>query len=185
MLHHAWYKATEFAFNESTPAEIATLARRHPNVNIIMAHLAGGGWRGVRDFAIARTSWSIPRGRNHMPVWSSIRRPIGRGPGRIRLGFGDSRLCSATGACRWREPDQRAAVFWAERWSDCSRRRWEAHDDPVRCQHLDRGCGHSRRARPFRWRISSRRCGGRTFPALLFRRSRPCWRLNHRRPISR
>jgi predicted TIM-barrel fold metal-dependent hydrolase len=49
VLHHAWYKATEFAFNESTPAEIADLARRHPEVTIIMAHLAGGGWRGVRD----------------------------------------------------------------------------------------------------------------------------------------
>lgn len=49
VLHHAWYKATEFVFNESTPAEIAHLARRHPTVNIIMAHLAGGGWRGVRD----------------------------------------------------------------------------------------------------------------------------------------
>jgi predicted TIM-barrel fold metal-dependent hydrolase len=49
VLHHAWYKATEFAFNESTPAEIAHLARRHPTVNIVMAHLAGGGWRGVRD----------------------------------------------------------------------------------------------------------------------------------------
>ena len=51
VLHHAWYKATGFAFNESTPAQIATLARRHPQVTIIMAHLAGGGWRGVRDVA--------------------------------------------------------------------------------------------------------------------------------------
>jgi predicted TIM-barrel fold metal-dependent hydrolase len=49
VLHHAWYKATEFVFNESTPAEVANLARRHPDVDIIMAHLAGGGWRGVRD----------------------------------------------------------------------------------------------------------------------------------------
>lgn len=49
VLHHAWYKATEFAYNESTPAEIATLARRHPDVTIIMAHLAGGGVRGVLD----------------------------------------------------------------------------------------------------------------------------------------
>jgi predicted TIM-barrel fold metal-dependent hydrolase len=49
VLHHAWYKATEFAFNESTPAEIADLARRHSRVTIIMAHLGGGGWRGVRD----------------------------------------------------------------------------------------------------------------------------------------
>jgi predicted TIM-barrel fold metal-dependent hydrolase len=49
VLHHAWYKATEFAFNESTPAEIADLARRHPRTSIIMAHLGGGGWRGVQD----------------------------------------------------------------------------------------------------------------------------------------
>jgi len=49
VLHHAWYKATGFVFNESTPAQVATLARRHPDVTIIMAHLAGGGWRGVRD----------------------------------------------------------------------------------------------------------------------------------------
>ncbi len=49
VLHHAWYKMTEYAFNESTPADIADLARRHPEVQIVMAHLAGGGWRGVRD----------------------------------------------------------------------------------------------------------------------------------------
>jgi predicted TIM-barrel fold metal-dependent hydrolase len=49
VLHHAWYKATELVFNESTPAEIAILARRHPDVTIIMAHLAGGGVRGVLD----------------------------------------------------------------------------------------------------------------------------------------
>ncbi len=49
VLHHAWYKMTEYAFNESTPAEIARLARCHPETTIVMAHLAGGGWRGVRD----------------------------------------------------------------------------------------------------------------------------------------
>lgn len=49
VLHHAWYKATGYAFNESTPAQIAVLARRHPDVPIIMAHLGGGGWRGVQD----------------------------------------------------------------------------------------------------------------------------------------
>jgi uncharacterized protein len=49
VLHHAWYKATEYVYNESTPAEIATLANRHPDVTIIMAHLAGGGVRGVLD----------------------------------------------------------------------------------------------------------------------------------------
>ncbi|HEU5424501.1 MAG TPA: amidohydrolase family protein [Nitrolancea sp.] len=49
VLYHAWYKATGYAYNESTPAEIADLARRHPRATIIMAHLGGGGWRGVQD----------------------------------------------------------------------------------------------------------------------------------------
>lgn len=49
VLHHAWYKMTEYAFNESTAAQIAHLARRHPKVTIIMAHLAGVRWRGVLD----------------------------------------------------------------------------------------------------------------------------------------
>lgn len=49
VLHHAWYKATEFAYNESTPAEIAILARKHPTVPIVMAHLGGVGHRGVID----------------------------------------------------------------------------------------------------------------------------------------
>lgn len=49
VLHHAWYKATGYAFNESTPKDIANLARRHPDVPIVMAHLAGGGIEGVYD----------------------------------------------------------------------------------------------------------------------------------------
>ena len=49
VLHHAWYKMTKFVFNESTAAEVADLARRHPDVTIIMAHLAGVRWRGVLD----------------------------------------------------------------------------------------------------------------------------------------
>jgi predicted TIM-barrel fold metal-dependent hydrolase len=51
VLHHAWYKATGYAFNESTPRDIADLARRHPDVTIVMAHLAGGGVEGVLDIA--------------------------------------------------------------------------------------------------------------------------------------
>jgi len=49
VLHHSWYKGTEWAYNESSPVEIADLARRHPQTTIIMAHLAGVGWRGVLD----------------------------------------------------------------------------------------------------------------------------------------
>ena len=49
VLHHAWYKMTHYEFNESNPREIAELARRHPDVTIIMAHLAGVRWRGILD----------------------------------------------------------------------------------------------------------------------------------------
>jgi uncharacterized protein len=49
VLHHAWYKADGQTGNESTAAEIADLARRHPHVSIIMAHLGGVRWRGVLD----------------------------------------------------------------------------------------------------------------------------------------
>lgn len=49
VLQHAWYKATGQEFNESTPADVADLARRHPRTQIIMAHLGGGGRRGVLD----------------------------------------------------------------------------------------------------------------------------------------
>lgn len=67
VLHHAWYKATGYAFNESTPAQVACLARRHPDVPIIMAHLGGGGWRGVQDVkacpnVLVDTSGAQPQG---------------------------------------------------------------------------------------------------------------------------
>ena len=48
VLHHAFYSHQPFR-NESNAAEIAHLARRHPSVTIIMAHLGGAGWRGVMD----------------------------------------------------------------------------------------------------------------------------------------
>jgi hypothetical protein len=49
VLHHAWYKSTGQSPNESTPADVADLGRRFPNVSIIMAHLSGSGCRGVAD----------------------------------------------------------------------------------------------------------------------------------------
>jgi len=49
LLHHAWYKSTGQNPNESTPADIADLGRRFPEVSIIMAHLSGSGCRGVAD----------------------------------------------------------------------------------------------------------------------------------------
>jgi len=49
VLHHAWYKAVNWVYNESSPADIRTLALRFPSVPIIMAHLNGCGVRGVLD----------------------------------------------------------------------------------------------------------------------------------------
>jgi len=51
VLQHAWYKTTGNYPDESTPADVAEMARRHPTVNIIMAHLHGAGYRGVIDIA--------------------------------------------------------------------------------------------------------------------------------------
>ena len=54
LLHHAWHKAVDQDRDESTPAHIAHLARRHPGVTIIMAHLGGGGWRRSRAGRVRR-----------------------------------------------------------------------------------------------------------------------------------
>jgi predicted TIM-barrel fold metal-dependent hydrolase len=51
VLHHAWYKRVAGLPNESTPAEVAALARRFPKVTVVMAHLTGVGARGVMDVA--------------------------------------------------------------------------------------------------------------------------------------
>lgn len=51
VLQHAWYKRTGQLDNESTPADVAEAAQRHPGATIIMAHLMGAGMRGVLDIA--------------------------------------------------------------------------------------------------------------------------------------
>ncbi len=51
VLHHAWYKTVQHVAEESDPGDIADLAARHPRTTIVMAHLGGGGWRGVRAVA--------------------------------------------------------------------------------------------------------------------------------------
>lgn len=49
VLHHAWYQTVGAPEGESTPADIADLASRFPDVPIIMAHLGGARVRGVLD----------------------------------------------------------------------------------------------------------------------------------------
>ena len=47
VLQHAWLKTTGNLPGESTPFDVADLARRHPLARIIMAHLNGVGYRGI------------------------------------------------------------------------------------------------------------------------------------------
>jgi uncharacterized protein len=49
LLQHAWYKTVDGTPDESTPADVAVLAARHPSLRIQMAHLGGAGRRGVAD----------------------------------------------------------------------------------------------------------------------------------------
>jgi len=51
ILQHAWYKVEGEGPNESTPADVAALASRHPQTVIVMAHLSGCGERGLADIA--------------------------------------------------------------------------------------------------------------------------------------
>lgn len=52
VLQHSWFKATGNLPHESTPYDVATLAKEYPDAKIIMAHL-GGDWelglKAVRD----------------------------------------------------------------------------------------------------------------------------------------
>jgi uncharacterized protein len=51
VLQHAWYKSAADNDLESTPGDVAELARRHPAVTIVMAHLGGHRLRGILDVA--------------------------------------------------------------------------------------------------------------------------------------
>lgn len=57
ILYHAWHKTTGQQPQESTPIHIAHLARRHPSVRIIMAHMMGCGMRGIDDVADCENVW--------------------------------------------------------------------------------------------------------------------------------
>ena len=51
ILQHAWYKVDNHGPTESVPAHVAELAARHPKTMLVMAHLTGGGERGLADIA--------------------------------------------------------------------------------------------------------------------------------------
>jgi uncharacterized protein len=49
VVQHSWYKSTGKDSCESDPSDVAYLASRHPDVPVVMPHLAGVGIRGVLD----------------------------------------------------------------------------------------------------------------------------------------
>lgn len=57
LLYHAWHKTVQRTPHESDPTDIAVLARRHPDVRMVMAHMMGGGVRGVSDVAACPNVW--------------------------------------------------------------------------------------------------------------------------------
>ena len=48
ILLHSWQKATGNLPGESTPADVATLAKRYPDTVFIMAHIGGDWERGIK-----------------------------------------------------------------------------------------------------------------------------------------
>jgi uncharacterized protein len=67
VLHHAWYQSDRATEGQSTPADVADLASRFPDVPIQMAHLGGARVRGVLDIrpypnVVVDTSGSQPMG---------------------------------------------------------------------------------------------------------------------------
>src|SRR6185369_10969736 len=65
LLQHVWIKAGGNFPGESTPDDVADLARAVPHARIIMGHLNGGGLRGIEAIApypnvVAETGGSEP-----------------------------------------------------------------------------------------------------------------------------
>ena len=57
ILQHTWLKAAGNLPGESTPFEMAELARRHPNVPLICSHVGGEWETGIRAIRAAKNVW--------------------------------------------------------------------------------------------------------------------------------
>jgi hypothetical protein len=85
VLQHAWLKTTGNLPGESTPADVADLARRHPDARIIMAHLNGAGLRGIE--AIVRTPNVVVDTSGGDPESGMVEAAVARlGPKRVVYG---------------------------------------------------------------------------------------------------
>ena len=57
LLFHAWYKTVDRYAFESSPLQIAEMAKRHPKLRILMAHLTGSKLRGIQDIKKYPNVW--------------------------------------------------------------------------------------------------------------------------------
>jgi len=85
VLQHAWDKTTGNLPGESFPADVADLARRHPQAKIIMAHLNGVGLRGLEEVADCPNVFVETGGGD--PESSMVETAVSAlGPGRVLYG---------------------------------------------------------------------------------------------------
>ncbi|NLC45401.1 MAG: amidohydrolase family protein [Clostridiales bacterium] len=49
LLFHCWYKTVQKYRYESDPRDMACIAKKHPSLRVLVAHLTGCGFRGVQD----------------------------------------------------------------------------------------------------------------------------------------
>ena len=67
VVHHCWRKSTDRCPGESFPEDVVVLAKRNPDVNIVMAHISSCGYLGVAQIAPLKnvytdTSGGVPEG---------------------------------------------------------------------------------------------------------------------------
>ena len=67
VVHHCWRKTVGRCPGESFPEDVVILAKRNPDVNIVMAHISSCGYQGVAQIAGVKniftdTSGGLPEG---------------------------------------------------------------------------------------------------------------------------
>jgi uncharacterized protein len=69
---HTWFKATENFPGESTPAELAELARRNPEISLVCGHTGGDWERGLRTIAGLKNVYSDLAGSNPVAGYTEM-----------------------------------------------------------------------------------------------------------------
>lgn len=85
VLYHAWYKTVSKYTFESDPQNIVAMARKHPKLRILMAHLTGCRMRGIQDIKHYPNIWMDTSGSQ--PEDGYLARALKElGPDRILFG---------------------------------------------------------------------------------------------------